>query len=373
MDEEEALPKIGIFGGNGSPTTEFLPLIRQAGFEVVAIWAEEADQADRLAHEFSIGFSSSNIDDIILHRDVGLLIIVSSAVTHSQIAVKALGMSKHVFVSVPCSINTSQVLRMVQSAAYYPNLLACVGYSLRSLPAVSELKKLIDEGYIGNLIHCDVRIDSPNLIDSQYSWKCCQVMGGGVLNQFGSHIIDLLKYLTNQKAIRIHAVLRTLQKTTSKVRGIRQITADDVASLNFETDSNCLVTVTLNAQSSRFQQELTLTGEAGQLILRNASLYGRKFLDNKTEETFYLESTSSDAFQLPNNSSNSETVLPQIYLTSYGKMFEQLKLHFLHGESETEPNKRLSNLDDAVYAASVIEAARQSSLEKTWVKVLNEK
>ena len=65
-------------------------------------------------------------------------------------------------------------------------------------------------------------------------------------------------------------------------------------------------------------------------------------------------------------------------------MFERLKMHFIHGEQPSD--QRISNLDDAseeeslvppisdaVYVASVIEAARQSSLEKSWVKVLNEK
>ena len=66
----------------------------------------------------------------------------------------------------------------------------------------------------------------------------------------------------------IHGVVRTVQKNTNKVRGIRQITADDVVSLNYETEDNCLVTITLNAQSSNFNQELTLTGEGGQLIMQ---------------------------------------------------------------------------------------------------------
>lgn len=378
MDEEEALPpKVGIFGGIGSPTKELLPLIRKAGFDIVAIWAESQEEADRAGHEYGVAFSSSNMDDVLLHKDVGLLIILSAPVTHSQIAVKALGIGKHVYVSAPCSINTSQVLRMVQSAAYYPNLLASVGYSLRALPAAVQMKKLIREGYIGKyVIHCDVRIDSPNLIDSQYSWKCCQMMGGGVLNQFGSHIIDLLKYLTDRKANRIHGVVRTVQRNTSKVRGIRQITADDVVSLNYETEDNCLVTITLNAQSSNFNQELTLTGEGGQLIMRNDNLFGRKFLDNCPEETFHVGTPKRS------NLSSNETELPQIYLTSYGEMFERLKMHFIHGASEQPTDQRISNLDDAseeeldipplsdaVYVSNVIEAARNSSLEKSWVKI----
>ena len=68
-------------------------------------------------------------------------------------------------------------------------------------------------------------------------------------------------------------------------------------------------------------------------------------------------------------------------------MFERLKMHFIHGASEQPPDQRISNLDDAaeeesavpppiadaVYVSNVIEAARQSSLEKSWIKVLNEK
>ena len=185
--------------------------------------------------------------------------------------------------------------------------------------------------------------------------------------------------LTFSNDFRIHGVVRTVQKNTSKVRGIRQITADDVVSLNYETEDNCLVTITLNAQSSNFNQELTLTGTDGQLIMRNDNLFGRKFLDNIPEETFHIGTPT-------NLSSSNETELPQIYLTSYGEMFERLKNHFIHGASEQPPDQRISILDDAseemavvppisdaVYVASVIEAARQSSLEKSWVKVLNEK
>ena len=49
-------------------------------------------------------------------------------------------------------------------------------------------------------------------------------MGGGVLNFFGSHLIDLVIYLLGQKAVCVNAVFRTIQKKTPNVAGIRQIT-----------------------------------------------------------------------------------------------------------------------------------------------------
>ena len=105
-------------------------------------------------------------------------------------------------------------------------------------------------------------------------------------------------------------------------------------------------------------------------------MFGRKFLDNCPEETFHVGTPKHS------NLSSNETELPQIYLTSYGEMFERLKMHFIHGASEQPTDQRISNLDDAseeesdipplsdaVYVSNVIEAARNSSLEKSWVKI----
>lgn len=120
--------------------------------------------------------------------------------------------------------------------------------------------------------------------------------------------------------------------------------------------------------------ELLFSFAGGQLIMRNDNLFGRKFLDNFQEETFHLGTPKHS------NLSSNDTELPQIYLTSYGEMFERLKMHFIHGASEQPADQRISNLDDAeesalpsfsdaVYVASVIEAARNSSLEKSWVRI----
>jgi len=103
---------------------------------------------------------------------------------------------------------------MVQAAQYYPSLISIAVYGLRFLPAFVKAKQIISQtggnDLIGQITMCDVRVNSPNLIghDETYSWACDDHMGGGILNQFGSHVIDLLQYLTTFKASRVHGTLR---------------------------------------------------------------------------------------------------------------------------------------------------------------------
>ena len=103
---------------------------------------------------------------------------------------------------------------MVQAAQYYPSLISIALYGLRFLPAYVRIKQLLsntgDASIIGKVTLCDVRINSPSLISDEegYSWACDEHMGGGILNQIGSHVIDLLQYLTNFRASRVHGTVR---------------------------------------------------------------------------------------------------------------------------------------------------------------------
>ena len=327
-------------------------------FEVVALWDEDGSELENEAESLNISIYSSFEDDVLLNKEIGLLIILCPPIHHAQIAVKALGIAKHVYVHPPCATGALQTLRMVQSASYYPNLCAFVG-SLRSLPAAVELKKCLK--YVGSQIsHCDVRLSSPSLIgSSRYSWKCSEEMGGGVLNFFGSQLIDLVLFTLGQRASKVNASFRTVQKKTAQIGGIRHITADDVASLVLETDQDCLVTIYLSAVASNcFSQEVTMTGDQGQLTLRNANLFGRKFsLDNQDqEEELYLDS----------NANNEDKELPQLYLRAYECLFDRLKEAV---KVDQEEKSDLATFEDALHISEIISAARQSNVEKSWCRV----
>jgi len=373
------MQKCGIFG-TGPLVRALLPHIKR-NFEVVAIWDENGTELEEEAESLDISIYSSHEDDVLYNKEITLLIILCPPIHHAQIAVKALGIAKNVYVHPPCATDLPQTLRMVSAANYFPNLTAVVG-SLRTLPAVCKMRHLIHQSYLGtDIVHCDVRLNSPSLIgNSRYSWKCSEEMGGGVLNFFGSQLIDLVIYLLGQKAARVNAVFRTIQKKTPNVAGIRQITADDVASLVIETDSNCLITVNLNSQSSYFSQELTITGNHGQLSLRNANLFGRKLatsetiLDNNdtiSEEVLHLDTNNKNQSTILENSSEDDlNCIPQVYLQAYALLFDQLHMDLKSKDKNScNEDKKLATFEDALHVSEIFDASRLSFMEKSWTRI----
>ena len=75
---------------------------------------------------------------------------------------------------------------------------------------------------------------------------CDELMGGGVLNNHGSFVIDTLTFLTGQHATKVNGMLKTFTTKTEKIKGIRQITSDDFCTFQLDLDGGACATVTFN-------------------------------------------------------------------------------------------------------------------------------
>ena len=88
---------------------------------------------------------------------------------------------------------------------------------------------------------------------------CDDLMGGGVLNIFGSVIIDLITFLTDQRASIIHGLLKTYARQTEQINGHRLITSDDFCSFQMELEGDACATVTIVGHTpGSYHQEVTL-------------------------------------------------------------------------------------------------------------------
>jgi len=370
------LPGIGIFGTSQAAYL-LIPVLKEKGFHVDAIWGWTPEEAEQAANKLSLPFHTSKIDDVLLRKHVDMVIILCPPSLHSQIAVKALGIGKHVLSDKPGGLCQNETLRMVQAAQYYPSLLAVLTHGLRFLPNFMVMRRAIQDGYIGDVTLCDVRINCASLIDTAYSWSCDSTMGGGVLSLLGSHIIDLLSYLTGQKATRCHASLRTFTRTTDNIRGIRQITADDLAVLQLQMAGGAFATVTINSQLSGFSQEVIVCGTNGHLSACGGDLKGRKNGTTK-DEVLHIE---VEDLNNGSNTANHPPLLPRIYLKGLVRMMSHMKEAFTSGSFGLEqgdcgqqwgpdPCSVAATFDQGLYVQAVVEALRRSSASRQWTKVV---
>ncbi|KFM82361.1 Glucose-fructose oxidoreductase domain-containing protein 1, partial [Stegodyphus mimosarum] len=382
------LPGVGVFG-TGKIIRVLVPCLRARGFKVEAIWGRTKEAAEFVATELDIPFSTNKVDEVLLRKDVDLVCIICPPHLHSQIAVKALGIGKHVLCDRPAGLCQNEVLKMVHAAQYYPSLISILFHSLRFLPAFVQMRKVVKDGYIGDLTICDVQVQCGSLLHDRYDWTCDELMGGGLLTNVGSHVIDIITYTTGRRALRVHGMVRTFTKTTRHVKGIRQITSDDFCTFQMELEGGSCATVTLNEHlPGQFSQEVLLCGTEGHVVVRGGDLYGQK-LNSVKEEVLYLDiedlkKSSVISFNSVSVSSTADTsdcavqnylnaLLPKPYMKGLLKMVGALKEAFASQEDlqswVKEPVAMAASFEDGQYIQAVIDAIRLSSKGREWVKV----
>ena len=81
-------------------------------------------------------------------------------------------------------------------------------------------------------------------------------------------VVDLLAFLTRQRASRVNGCLKTVSRQTEKINGIRRITADDFCTFQMEMDHGAFATVTLNnlVTGGQFLQEVLVVGSKGACV-----------------------------------------------------------------------------------------------------------
>lgn len=314
--------------------------------------------------ELGIPFYTSKEDEVLLRKSVDLVCIMCSPHQHAQIAVKALGIGKHVLCDRPAALSQSEVLKMVRAAQYYPTLISVLCHSLRFLPAYVHMKRQIQDGYVGTVQIIEARVHCGSLVHDRYDWTCEESMGGGVLSTFGSHIIDIAAFVTGLRAVRVHGLTRTLTKTTDTVCGIRQVSSDDFCTFQMELSNGSYATVTLNSHcAGQFSQELLVCGTRGNLVVRSGDLHGQR--RGAKEEVLYLD--VEDLKQAP------DSVVPKPHAKGLVKMVMALRDAFAsraHGQGwAKEPADSAASFEDGLYVQAVMEAVRQSSQMRQWVRV----
>jgi predicted dehydrogenase len=202
---------------------------------------------------------------------------------------------------------------------------------------------------------------------------CDGTMGGGLLNEIGSNIIDVIGYLTGQRATKAHGMLKTYTKQTEKIKGIREITSDDFCTFQIELDQGSCVTATINGHiPGVFQQDIMILGNKGRLTAKGSDLYGQKN-DQSKEELLHFDPINFKEEERLGVTEKTRNLLPLPYLKGTIRFIESVKNAFDKEEERQsyciDPVRPAANFEDALYVQSVVEAIRKSNKTKQWVKV----
>ena len=165
---------------------------------LVAVADDAAD--DRLSRAIdTFGFRNSHADwrDLVARDDIDVVSVTGPNFIHQEVAVAAAETGKHVWVEKPAGRNAAET-RAIRDAVRINGVQSAAGFNYRNAPAVEMARQLIAEGRLGRINHVSIRLlaDYAAHPEGALTWRFkTEWSGSGVLGDLASHGIDLGRYL----------------------------------------------------------------------------------------------------------------------------------------------------------------------------------
>ena len=201
--------RIGIIGAGRFAETHLEHFARVDGAEVVALCRRNEGALREMQGRFGIASGYADYRDMLDAGGIDAVSIVTPTESHRRIALDAISENLHVLCDKPLALTASDALEMLE-AAEKAGVVHSTNFNQRGNTTLGRIKRYVDAGYIGDLIHINVRWGQSMFEDARpemLSWRGMANMGGGTVYEL-IHVFDAVRFLGGEVG-RICALLRT--------------------------------------------------------------------------------------------------------------------------------------------------------------------
>lgn len=151
--------------------------------------------------------------EVVSRRDIDVVDVCTPGDLHAKIAIAALQAGKHVFCEKPLASTVEQAESMVAAAdTAGAGVRSMVGFNYRRVPAVAPARAFAADGRIGAIRHVRATYLQEWLVDpsAPLTWRLQRERAGsGALGDLGSHLIDIVQFVTGELLSEVSGQCRT--------------------------------------------------------------------------------------------------------------------------------------------------------------------
>ena len=154
----------------------------------------------------------SSLEELVSDSNVDIVLCATPNDVHKDIVITALNHKKTVVCEKPVALSVTDLDEMIE-ASKKNGALFTVHQNRRWDVDFLAIKSLIDSGEIGETINIESRIHGSRGIPSD--WRCHKPYGGGMILDWGVHLIDQMMLLIPEKVVKVYCEITNI--TTDEV------------------------------------------------------------------------------------------------------------------------------------------------------------
>lgn len=165
--------RVGIIGAGRNTKSRHIPGLQAIdGVEIIGVCNRSKESSQAVADEFGIAKTYEHWQDVINDNDTNAIVIGTWPYMHCRTTIAALIKNKHVMCEARMAMNAREAHAMRMMSRRKPELIGQIVPSPMTLRVDKTIKRLITEGYVGDILAIEIRAGGSFLdSESEIQWR----------------------------------------------------------------------------------------------------------------------------------------------------------------------------------------------------------
>jgi predicted dehydrogenase len=219
--------RLGIIGANihrgWAPRSHLPAVVASPEFELTAVCTTRQESAEESRQKFGARLAFDDYRKMLAHPDIDAVVVSLMVPSHYEPTMAALNAGKHVYTEWPLGRTTTEAQEMA-NLAQAKGVRNIVGLQARFNPGILYTKDLVESGYVGDVMSCNVSLIWGGVLQwaSDLIWQRHFNLGANPLTIGCAHIIDALCFVVGDFS-HVSSVVSTQAKEWMEIESKQMV------------------------------------------------------------------------------------------------------------------------------------------------------
>ena len=266
--------KLGIIGYGGMAGNHRKQLEHgNVRVQLKGVYDIDSSRLEAAKEQGYVAYSSK--EELLSDSEIDIVLVAATNEVHKELAIEALKAGKHVICEKPVTMNSDELVEIIKVSKEC-NKVFTIDQNRRVNRDFISMWRAIDKGLIGKPYVIESRVEGSRGVPA--GWRAEKEKGGGMMYDWGVHLIDQLMYMVDEKVVNVFC----------KMYSVNYPEVDDNFRLTFTFESGLTCHVEISTNNFIKHDRFYVLGTEGTMVVNEWDGTGkvvRKLSDDNQWET----------------------------------------------------------------------------------------
>ena len=189
---------LGIIGFGGMAEYHFKSLKEYERINIKGVYDINPYKCDFAVEQGLKAYGSK--EELFSDPDIDIILVATTNEVHKELLIEAMSAGKHVISEKPVTLSSNELEEVIAASIKY-NRVFTVDQNRRTNRDFVLMKRSVEAGLLGDVYAIESRVEGSRGMPT--GWRTIKKLGGGMMVDWGVHLIDQIMDMIDQKVINV--------------------------------------------------------------------------------------------------------------------------------------------------------------------------